>query len=87
MVNEFDGKVLDNSTCGRHASTGNSSRPARRKPCFQDGQEILDFYNLNEDNVTQDILILIGLAVGFRILCYVIMELIIYQRSKHTRKQ
>ena len=34
-----------------------------------------------------DIGVLIGLAVGFRLLSYVVMELIVYNRSRHTRKK
>eukprot|EP00117_Sycon_ciliatum_P036739 scpid32794/ scgid27614/ Protein white len=54
-------------------------------PCFSDGSQVLNFYAFDPDNLVLDIGILIVLSVAFRILAYLILELILWNRNRHTK--
>jgi len=52
------------------------------RPCqFQDGEDILDFYSFNPDNLVRDVCLLIALAVGMRVLGFITLYARAYRKG------
>ncbi|EGD81253.1 ATP-binding cassette transporter G2 [Salpingoeca rosetta] len=74
MINEFDGQPLDPSCAMSNNGTNSTAMDDGGPLCFAAGGDVLNYFNLDELSLGVNIVVLLAMAVGFRLIAYWILR-------------